>query len=269
MQTPSFVNTVIISFHFYSELFKSQNLALIYPDKPSNPGTKIVPYVWGEDSYPTTSVATTFLTDDEVAFVADNYNNGFPSTVLALSEGHILDEFDGGHRYITYAAYDYAALIIAADVKKATLTRQKITRYLIVNNMFAHQSGSHWISIVYSIAPRDSVQGNSHASALPLMTPAHLQAAEMNSLHSQDTSNQNSPSSFSSTDVTASNLLNDFVNHVYLPLVALRILFFTSYISFVVLAAYLTVVIHVLVYILKHLPAHGNLRSRISHHHVC
>lgn len=222
-----------------------------------------MPSLWGEEWYPATDEETTFLTDDEIAFVADNYNNGFPSTIFA--------EYVGGQRYINYAAYDYAAVLIARDVQQSTLTRQPITRYLIVNNMFAHQSGSHWISIVYTITPREILGRNLYATVLSLMTPAQSQATQVNSLHLQDTSNLSLSSSSASSlsDFAVSHLLNDFVNHVYLTQVALSIIFFVNYISSFVFAVCLTVLIHVLVYIINHLPDYTNLRSRICHHRVC
>ena len=170
-------------------------------DKPDRPGIKIVPWSWGEPDARASSTQTKFLLDDEVAVLADEYNHGYPSTRDTRNEGL--------ERYIRYATYDLGVFLIAKDVHDAMTTRQSITGYLVMNSDYTGDSGSHWISVVYTITPneKETAQGISYASALSQVTPVRQQHGSMNESSSFSSSSSSSSTSTSSSSSSSSKLL--------------------------------------------------------------
>jgi hypothetical protein len=155
---------------------------------------------------------TIFLSDEDIAHLADHYNHNFPSTRYS----HDTNPEPGMERYIRYATYDLSVLYIAMDVHAAMTTRQSITGFLIVNSEYTGHPGSHWVSIVYTITPREKeiTQGSSQVTPLSMMTPV-TNHERTNATFSELASNSSSSSS-SFANGPVSDLSSNFINYLSL-----------------------------------------------------
>lgn len=134
-------------------------------------------------------------------------------------------------RYIRYATYDLSVLYIAMDVHAAMTTRQSITGFLIVNSEYTGHPGSHWVSIVYTITPREKeiTQGSSQVTPLSMMTPV-TNHERTNATFSELASNSSSSSSSSFANGPVSDLSSNFINYLSLLYNVVRLVLMTKYI---------------------------------------
>ena len=142
------------------------------------------------------------------------------------------------------------------DVHAAMTTRQSITGFLIVNSEYTGHPGSHWVSIVYTITPRENeiTQGSSQVTPLSMMTPV-TNHERTNATFSELASNSSSSSSFSHGPV--SGLSSNFINYLSLLYNAVCLVLMTKYIfiSIFVGSALSSIVLLFRRYLIMHLQA--------------
>ena len=144
------------------------------------------------------------------------------------------------------------------DVHAAMTTRQSITGFLIVNSEYTGHPGIHWVSIVYTITPREKeiTQGSSQVAPLSMMTPV-TNHERTNATFSELASNSSSSSSSSFSHGPVSDLSSNFINYLSLLYNAVCLVLMTKYIfiSIFVGSALSSIVLLFRRYLIMHLQA--------------
>ena len=114
------------------------------------------------------------MTSAQVLVVADLFNGG-PSELFAGDVLPLVDEVGAlprnrqGHdstRFVQIPAFDQLLVAIARDVQKAMLRGHGSKRFFIANNQDCTHSGTHWVSVVYEISPKQNSPAAQPAAAL-------------------------------------------------------------------------------------------------------
>ena len=116
----------------------------------------VVPQSWGQPDSPCTSEQTKFLTNTEGAEVADYFNGSVPSWGQVYRDYDPREENDNHVYFLAWVSHDQFLEQVAKRVALAAAGTWFGKKYFVVNTDDSRSPGTHWVSIVIEILPRQS-----------------------------------------------------------------------------------------------------------------